>query len=123
MKNSLSTQAKYRLCRLPQAGFGASVGRTTTPNCASTHGMASVLFVDDEPAIRDTLPQILRQRGHEVTVAATVAEALGQMTSRPFDLLIADLNIGEPGDGFTVVSAMRRTHPNCINIILTGYPG
>ena len=36
--------------------------------------------------------------------------------------LISDLNIGEPGDGFTVVSAMRRTQPDCINFILTGFP-
>ena len=40
-----------------------------------------------------------------------------------FDVLISDLNIGHPGDGFTVVSAMRRTQPACITLILTGYPG
>jgi YesN/AraC family two-component response regulator len=32
------------------------------------------------------------------------------------------LNIGQPGDGFTVVSAMRRTQPDCLTFILTGYP-
>jgi len=85
--------------------------------------MAKVLFVDDEPRIRETLPQILRTRNYQVTVAATVAEALNALASEPFDLLISDLNIGQPGDGFTVVSAMRRTHPECINIILTGFPG
>src|SRR5512146_2827643 len=69
------------------------------------------------------MPQILRMRGHEVTVAATVAGALREKASRPFEVLIADLHIGQPGDGFTVVSAMRRTHPTCVNIILTGYPG
>ncbi len=37
-------------------------------------------------------------------------------------MLLADLNIGEPGDGFTVVSAMRRIQPSAITIILTGYP-
>jgi ActR/RegA family two-component response regulator len=57
-----------------------------------------------------------------VTVAATVAEALSEITSRTFDVLISDLNIGEPGDGFTVVSAMRRTQPECLTLILTGYP-
>ena len=81
-----------------------------------------VLFVDDEPSIRLTLPAILRQRGFEVSAAATVAEALQKLSSQPYDVLIADLNIGEPGDGFTVVSAMRRTQPKCVNIILTGYP-
>jgi YesN/AraC family two-component response regulator len=37
-------------------------------------------------------------------------------------VLIADLNVGQPGDGFTVVSAMRRTQPDCVTFILTGYP-
>jgi len=37
-------------------------------------------------------------------------------------VLVTDLNIGQPGDGFTVVSGMRRTQPECINFILTGYP-
>jgi YesN/AraC family two-component response regulator len=45
-----------------------------------------------------------------------------EMTTRTFDILISDLNIGQPGDGFTVVSAMRRTQPDCINFILTGFP-
>jgi len=32
------------------------------------------------------------------------------------------LVFGQPGDGFTVVSAMRRTQPDAVTIILTGYP-
>src|SRR5439155_7733654 len=78
--------------------------------------------VDDEPSIRVTLPAILKLKGFEVTTGATVAEALKAIHSQEFDALIADLNIGEPGDGFTIVSAMRRTQPECVNFILTGYP-
>ena len=81
-----------------------------------------VLFVDDEPGQRLTLPAIRRSHGFEVCTAATVAQALMEMTTRRFDVLISDLNIGEPGDGFTVVSAMRRTQPDCINFIITGFP-
>ena len=81
-----------------------------------------VLFVDDEEMIRITLPPILEERGFSVAVAATVPEALARITSERFDVLIADLNVGQPGDGFTVVSAMRRTQPHRINLILTGYP-
>lgn len=81
-----------------------------------------ILLVDDEPNILLTLAVILRQEGYTVTTAPTVAEALRAIGAQPFDALIADLNIGEPGDGFTVVSAMRRTHPHCVNLILTGYP-
>jgi YesN/AraC family two-component response regulator len=82
-----------------------------------------MLFVDDEPGIRLTLPQILRMKGYEVEVASNVTEALTAIQSRIFDVLLSDLNIGNPGDGFTVVSAMRRTQPSCITLILTGYPG
>ncbi len=69
------------------------------------------------------MPVILRQQGYVVTAVGTVNEALTQITTAPFDVLISDLNIGHPGDGFTVVSAMRRTQPKCITLILTGYPG
>jgi ActR/RegA family two-component response regulator len=83
---------------------------------------ARILVVDDDPAIRQTLPEILTQHGFKITAAATVTEALSQIASTTFDVLVSDLNIGEPGDGFTVVSAMRRTQPDCITLILTGYP-
>ena len=82
-----------------------------------------ILFVDDEPNICLTMPAILRQHGYDVTAVGTVSEALTQILAAQFDILISDLNIGHPGDGFTVVSAMRRTQPTCITLILTGYPG
>src|SRR5215469_2349736 len=81
-----------------------------------------ILFVDDEETIRITLGEVLRVQGYEVTTVSTVAEALVQITSNPFDVLIADLNIGQPGDGFTIVSAMRSTQPDCATFILTAYP-
>ena len=81
-----------------------------------------VLYVDDEPALRETVPPILTNAGFAVTSAATVSEALSIINLQTFDVLISDLNIGEPGDGFTVVSAMRRSQPKCHTLILTGYP-
>lgn len=81
-----------------------------------------LLFVDDEPSIRLTLPTILGMHGFEVTTCASVGEALTCMQKERFDVLLSDLNIGEAGDGFTVVSAMRRTQPHAVTIILTGYP-
>ena len=81
-----------------------------------------LLFVDDESSIRVTLAEILRNEGFDVTVCATVPEAIEAINKQKFDILISDLNVGEPGDGFTVVSAMRRVQPNVITFILTGYP-
>ena len=81
-----------------------------------------ILFVDDEESIRLTLPPLLAEKGFEVRAAASVPEALVEINSSPFDVLITDLNIGERGDGFLVVSAMRHLQPHCVNLILTGYP-
>ncbi len=81
-----------------------------------------VLFLDDEESIRATLPLMLETYGFAVTSAATVPDALRLISQEKFDVLIADLNVGNPGDGFTVVSAMRRTQPEAVNFILTGYP-
>jgi DNA-binding response OmpR family regulator len=83
---------------------------------------ARILFVDDEASIRLTLPEILKMHGFEVRTEGSVSEALSAISEQQFDVLIADLNIGMPGDGFTVVSAMRRTQPDAVTIILTGYP-
>jgi DNA-binding NtrC family response regulator len=78
--------------------------------------------VDDEEAIRFTLGAILRKHDFEVSTAASVAEALQKITSEKFDVLLSDLNIGNPGDGLTVISAMLRTQPEAVTMILTGYP-
>ena len=81
-----------------------------------------LLFVDDEPGIRLTLPKILELHGFEVAVCASVAEALRRINEQRYDVLLADLNIGEPGDGFTIISAMRRSQPHAATIMLTGFP-
>ena len=81
-----------------------------------------LLFVDDEPSIRVTVPLILERHGFEVTTVESVKAALQAIATKQFDVLLTDLNIGQPGDGFTVVSAMRRTQPEVATVILTGYP-
>lgn len=81
-----------------------------------------ILVVDDDPRLRSTLAATLEKGGYTAISAATVSEALREIAQAHFDVLISDLNIGEPGDGFTVVSAMRRSQPYCVTFILTGYP-
>jgi CheY-like chemotaxis protein len=84
--------------------------------------MRRLLLVDDEPAIVQTLSLILQHHDFEVTSAGDVAAALQAISTQTFDILVTDLNIGEPGDGFTVVSALRRTQPDAIALIITGFP-
>ena len=81
-----------------------------------------LLFVDDEPGIRETLSIILRRYGFVVTLAATVAQALEAIKTHEFDLLLCDLNIEGKRDGYTVIRGMREVNPECIAIVLTGYP-
>ena len=82
-----------------------------------------LLFVDDEDNIRLTLPLLLEKHGFEVTTVPGVADALVQISAVSFDVLLTDLNIHSEGDGFLVITAMRRAQPGCKNFILTGYPG
>jgi DNA-binding response OmpR family regulator len=112
-----------------------ALSQTTPESCASDKEggvpvpqqgksqFTRILFVDDEPGLCATMSAILKMHGYDVIAVQTVNDALAQITSAQFDVLISDLNIGSPGDGFTVVSAMRRTQPTCITLILTGYPG
>jgi DNA-binding NtrC family response regulator len=81
-----------------------------------------ILFVDDEASIRLTLPRVLEQHGFKVNSAATITEALAEISRQHFEVLISDLNVGKAGDGFRIVSAMREQQPRCIIVILTGYP-
>jgi len=81
-----------------------------------------MLFVDDEPSIRLTLPPILEEQGFHVRVADSITSALQEVSSQKFDVLLSDLNISAPRDGFVVVKAARAANPLCIAILLTGYP-
>src|SRR6185312_15933814 len=81
-----------------------------------------VLFVDDEHAIRETLPVILRNSGFTVTVAAKVSEALDHIRNQQFDILLCDLHIEHDNDGYEVVRAIRAIDPSCVAVILTAYP-
>ena len=81
-----------------------------------------LLFVDDDEAVRTVVGAVLTHHGFALTTVSSVSEALEMISTRKFDVLLSDLNIGEPGDGFTVVSAMRRVQPEACTFILTGYP-
>ena len=84
--------------------------------------MPKILIVDDDEHIRAMLQQVLDSEGFAVSTAGTVRDALALISQCKFDVLISDLNVGHPSDGFVIVSAMRRTHPEALTFILTGYP-
>jgi ActR/RegA family two-component response regulator len=68
------------------------------------------------------LQEVMRRDGFEVVVASNVRDALRVIVTEMFDVLLSDLHMPLAGDGFTLVSAMRHTHPNALTVILSGYP-
>jgi len=81
-----------------------------------------VLLVDDNQAVLFTLAQVLKRNGFEVVTAANVNDALKLIGSQTFDVLLSDLHMPHPGDGLTVVSAMRNADPKAVTLIFSGYP-
>lgn len=81
-----------------------------------------VLVVDDDDAVRSMVQAGLQRDGFEVVAASNVSEALRHIATEHFDVLLSDLHMPLAGDGFTVVSAMRHTHPKALTMVLSGYP-
>ncbi len=81
-----------------------------------------ILVVDDDKANRESLGMVLHFSGFDVVTAADVNEALRQIGSQVFDVLLTDLHMPAAGDGLTVASAMRHTQPNAATFIFSGYP-
>jgi DNA-binding response OmpR family regulator len=81
-----------------------------------------ILLVDDDDAVRDMMTVTLEHKGFKVVSAASVTDALRHIATESFDVLITDLHMPNPGDGFTVVTAMRHSQPNVLTLLVSGYP-
>jgi CheY-like chemotaxis protein len=84
--------------------------------------MPRILLSEDDGAVRDLLRTTLERDGLDVVAVGSVPEALQRIATESFDLLLSDLHMPRAGDGFTVVSAMRHTHPSAPTLVLSGYP-
>ena len=84
--------------------------------------ISRVLVADDDDAVRNMLREALERDGFEVVEATNVREALSRIAAERFDVLLADPHMPHSGDDFTVVSAMRHTHPHAATFVLSGYP-
>ncbi len=81
-----------------------------------------VLLVDDDDAIRAMMTVSLQHKAFEVVAAANVTDALKLIATQSFDALITDLHMPNPGDGFTVITAMRHSQPAALTLLVSGYP-
>jgi ActR/RegA family two-component response regulator len=81
-----------------------------------------LLLVDDDEALVSALKVILEAHDFEVTTALSVVEALRLITAQPFDVLLSDLHMPDPGDGLIVVGAMRRANPRSVTVVVSANP-
>jgi ActR/RegA family two-component response regulator len=81
-----------------------------------------LLLVDDDETILSGLKTVLEAYDFEVTAVSTVVDALRQISADSFDVLLSDLHMPGPGDGLTVVSAMRHANPSAVTVLLSAYP-
>lgn len=79
---------------------------------------ARILVVEDEPAIREGLTDVLVYHGYDVDVAATGPEGLAKAQRRCFDLILLDLML--PGlDGYEICERLRAADRELPIIMLT----
>src|ERR1700676_3637283 len=81
-----------------------------------------VLLVDDDNAVLAMMTATLTHKGFDVVSVASVTEALKLITTESFDVLITDLHMPNPSDGFAVVTAMRHAQPDALTLLVSGYP-
>ena len=80
----------------------------------------SLLIVDDEPSILQSLGGLLSDEGFEVTTAANGYEALKTIEMEAPDLVLLD--IWMPGiDGIETLKEIKKENPNIQVIIITGH--
>ena len=80
----------------------------------------SILIVDDEVPILNSLSKILEDEGYEVTVAKSGAEALKLMTTEPPDLLLLDIWMPEM-DGLETLRRAREQAPRLPMMMMSGH--
>jgi DNA-binding NtrC family response regulator len=80
----------------------------------------SLLLVDDDRHVLHSMAEWLREQGYQVDTAASRAEAVAACDRKGFDVVLADVRLGD-GTGFDVLEHCRRKHPATAVIMITGY--
>jgi DNA-binding NtrC family response regulator len=92
----------------------------TTPDAERARATGSVLVVDDEAAIRDSLASWFRKDGYRTAVAEDARQALARLDEGPWDVAVVDIKM--PGmDGLELQRRIREVDPEIAVIVLTAY--
>jgi DNA-binding NtrC family response regulator len=80
----------------------------------------SILIVDDEAEIRESLETLLEIEGYSASSAASGREGLAQIAERPFDVVLLDLALPDK-NGMDVLTEIRLLNPTQAVIMITAY--
>ncbi len=87
---------------------------------APANGLTSILVIDDEISIRESLEVLLTLEGYAVSLAADGVEGLRILDAESFDLLLLDLNL--PGQsGLELLPQIKERQPAMPVIMITAY--
>lgn len=82
--------------------------------------MAKILVVDDDSTFCIMLKTFLSKKGHEVSQAFSYDEALRQIKSEDFDVLLSDFRLPDHS-GMDLLTEAKRKSADTIVIMMTGY--
>jgi len=80
----------------------------------------SILLVDDDPLVLAGFREILSRAGYDVTAVFSGGEAIEQLETRAFDVILTDLLMPRVS-GIDVLRFVRERHPDSVVIVVTGY--
>jgi DNA-binding NtrC family response regulator len=87
---------------------------------APANGLTSILVIDDEISIRESLEVLLTLEGYAVSLAGDGIEGLRILDAESFDLLLLDLNL--PGQsGLELLPQIKERQPEMPVIMITAY--
>ena len=80
----------------------------------------SILVVDDEEIARTNLEYVLKKEGYRVRTAANGLDAVNELKSNEFELILTDLKM-EKMDGIQLLESAKRIAPNTEIVLITGF--
>ena len=80
----------------------------------------SILIVDDNASLRQTLSLILEHKGYAVATAQDGLQAVERVKEKPFDLALLDIKM-TPIHGVETYRRIKKIRPEAVVIMMTAY--